>query len=502
MAGPTREMLISHDFDETRVAVLEDGELVEYYLERAKRSVVGNVYLGRVKDILPGMEAAFVDIGLEKNGFLYVDEVVAPEGMEDVPKRDIARLLQEGQQVMVQVLKDPMGTKGARITTEVTLPGRFLVLMPFTDFIGVSKKLPRDERDRLHDIVARVVPDGIGVIVRTAAADASEKDIRSDLDFLLRLWHRVSHQAKEGLPPEVVYTEMDLALKMVRDVFGDDFDALYTDDKQLYQKIVSFLKKVSPEHVRRVHLHKEKVPLFDFYGLAPQIQAGLKRKVWLPSGGYITLDRTEALVAIDVNTGRFVGKRSLEDTILRTNLEAATEIVKQLRLRDLGGIIVVDFIDMERSANRETVFRAFEHELLKDRAKSRVMEISRLGLVEMTRKNVTDGPFTVLTEACHACEGEGRVLSEVSTRIMILRQMRSILQTGRSDAYLFGVHPDAYELLSRPGMNTAATLRAETGKQVSIVPDRECHPADVRVLMEGRSGTLWDRDRQGRDLPM
>jgi ribonuclease G len=488
-------MLISHDFDETRVAVLEDGELVEYYIERAKRSVVGNVYLGRVKDVLPGMEAAFVDIGLEKNGFLYVDEVVSPEDVEEMPRRDISRLLQEGQQVMVQVLKDPMGTKGARITTEITLPGRFLVLMPFTSFVGVSKKLPREERDRLHAIVTRLAPPDTGLIVRTAAAECTEEDLASDLEFLQRLWKRVSHQAKEGLAPEVVYTEMDLALRMVRDVFDTTFDSLYTDDKQLYHKAVSFLKKTSPELVRRVRMHKDRESLFDQHDLEPQLRAGLKRRVDLRSGGYIAIDRTEALVTIDVNTGRYVGRRSLEETILRTNLEAAEEIVKQLRLRDLGGIIVIDFIDMEDAANRDRVSRAFDAALQKDRAKTRVMEISRLGLVEMTRKNVTDGPFETLTEVCPTCQGERRVLSETSTRIMILRRMRGILELGRSEAYLFGVHPDAYEVLTRPGMNTTATLRAETGKHVSVVPERSCGPAEVRVLMEGKTSALRDRSQ-------
>ncbi|MRR12528.1 ribonuclease G, partial [bacterium] len=243
MSELLREMLISHDSNETRVAPLENRELVELYIERPKRSVVGNVYLGKVKDVLPGMQAAFVDIGLEKNAFLYVDEVVTPEGLEDLPRRDIQSLLHPGQQITVQVLKDPMGTKGARVTTEVTLPGRFLVLMPFSEFVGVSKKVEDSERDRLHDIIVPHVPPGLGVIVRTVAVGASERDLVSDLDFLLRLWKRVNHQAREGLAPEVIYTEMDVALRLVRDVFSDDFKRLIIDDKSAYEKVVSFLKK-------------------------------------------------------------------------------------------------------------------------------------------------------------------------------------------------------------------------------------------------------------------
>jgi ribonuclease G len=486
MSEPVREMLISHDFNETRVAILEDSDLVEFYVERAKRSAVGNVYLGEVRDVLPGMEAAFVDIGLEKNGFLYVDEVVAPDDVEGVPKRDISALLDVGQHLMVQVLRDPMGTKGARITTDVTLPGRFLVLMPFSDFVGVSRRLPEDERERLRELVEEIAPEGMGLIARTAAIGAADGDIRGDLDYLLRLWKRVSHQAREALPPEVVYTEMDLALRMVRDVFGEEFRCLAVDDKAVHEKVVSFLKRTSPDLVRRVSLHKERVALFDYHSLQPQIESAMKRKVWLPSGGYIIVDVTEALVAIDVNTGKYVGKKSLEDTVLRTNLEAADEIVRQMRLRDLGGIIVLDFIDMDVPRNRELVSERLATALQKDRAKSRVMEISRLGLVEMTRKNVTDGPLGVLTRPCPTCRGEGRVLSDTSKRIMIERGMRDILRAGRSEAYLFGLHPETYALLNEPGANTAAALRADTGKYVAMVVDRDCEPAEARVLMEGK----------------
>jgi ribonuclease G len=490
MADIVREMLISHDLDETRVAVVEDRELVEYYIERGKRSAVGNAYLGRVKDVLPGMQAAFVDIGIEKNAFLYVDEVVSPEGLEDMPRRDIAQLLKPGQQILVQVVKDPMGTKGARVTTDLTLPGRFLVLMPFSEFVGVSKKLPDDERDRLHELVLKIAPPDMGLIARTAAVGASEKDLASDLEFLTRLWRRVQHQAHEGLAPEVVYTEMDLALRFVRDVFAEDFRRLVIDDKGTFDKVVSFLKKTSPQLVRRVQLYRDRLPLFDSYELQPQADSAMHRIVELPSGGYIAIDPTEALTAIDVNTGRYVGKKDLEDTILRTNLEAADEVVRQLRLRDIGGIIVIDFIDMEDGFHRAEVTRRFQKALERDRTRSRVMEISKLGLVEMTRKNVTDGVTGVMTEVCPTCRGEGRVLSPTTRRINVERAMRAILAEGRSPAYLFAVHPDTYELLTAPGQNTVAALRNSTGKQVAIVADASCDPTEVRVLIEGRAGLI------------
>lgn len=490
MAEFVREMLISHDNSETRVAVLEDGSLAEFYLERAKRSVVGNVYLARVRDVLPGMQAAFVDIGLEKNAFLYVDEVVTAESSVEVPRREISQLLTPGQQVVVQVLKDPMGTKGARVTTDVTLPGRFLVLMPFSDFVGISRKLPDEERERLHTLITEAAPPGVGLIVRTAAAGASDKDLLSDLEFLQRLWKRVQHLSGEALAPEIIYTEMDLALRFVRDVFGEDFKRLLLDDRATYEKVVSFLKRTSPHLVKRVSLYKERVPMFDYFGVDEQIDSVLERTVRLPSGGYIAIDQTEALTAIDVNTSSFTGRRSLEDTILRTNLEAADEVVRQLRLRDIGGIIVIDFIDMEDAGHRTMLQQRLAQALERDRTKTRASEISRLGLIEMTRKNVTDGLYNVLTDPCPTCKGQGRVLSDATRRIMVERRMRETLLSGKSAAYLFGIAPETYAIVNQPGRNVLAALRAETRKQVAMVPDSDCGPAEVRVLIEGKAGSI------------
>jgi ribonuclease G len=436
------------------------------------------------------MQAAFVDIGLEKNAFLYVDEIVNAEGIEDLPRRDIRAMLKPGQQIMVQVLKDPMGTKGARVTTDVTLPGRFLVLMPFSEFIGISRKLSDAERERLHAVVSPSAPAGAGLIVRTAAAGASEKDLLADLDFLQRLWKRVQHQALEALPPEVIYTEMDLALRFVRDVFGEDFRRLLVDDKTVHEKVTSFLRKTSPELVRQVHLYRERVPLFDYFNLNEQIAGLLDRAVRLPSGGYIAIDQTEALTAIDVNTGKYTGRKSLDDTILRTNLEAAEEVVRQLRLRDIGGIIVIDFIDMEDQFHRAEVFSRLNEALERDRTKTRVMEISRLGLVEMTRKNVTDGLTEVLTDPCPACHGQGRVMSDATRRILAERRMREVLHAGKSAAYLFGVHPETYAIVNAPGQNVVASLRTETRKQVAIVADPDCGPGEVRILIEGKVGSI------------
>ena len=486
-------MLISHDSDETRVALLEDRELVELYVERPKRSVVGNVYLAKVRDVLPGMQAAFLDIGLEKNAFLYVDDIVTARRGAPVPARDdIAGFVKSGQEIMVQVLKDPMGTKGARVTTEISLPGRFVVLMPLSDMVGVSRKLPDDERDRLRETVEPHVPEGLGLIVRTAAQGVPEDEIVADLEFLLRLWKRVSHQATEALAPEIIYTEMDLALRLVRDVFSDDFSQLIIDDKATYTKVVSFLKKAAPGLVKRVSYYTDRRPLFDERGLQPVIEQSTRRVVELPSGGYIAIDPTEALTAIDVNTGRFVGRKNLGDTIVKTNLEAAEEVARQLRLRDIGGIIVIDFIDMAEAGHRTLVTRRLTEALERDRTKTRVVEMSRLGLIEMTRKNVTDGLFGVLTEACPRCTGEGRILSDTTRRITVERRMRELLLAGSSSAYLFAVEPGTYELLNAPGLNVLPGLKAETGKQVSLIAEPGLEQTEVRVVMEGvgRGGLL------------
>lgn len=490
-------MLISHDLHETRVAVVENRRLVELYIERPKRSVVGNIYLGKVRDVLPGMQAAFVDIGLEKNAFLYVDEVVSPEGVADAPRRDIQSLLKPGQQLMVQVLKDPMGTKGARVTTEVTLPGRFLVMMPFSGFIGVSRKLPDVERDRLIEIVEPLVPEGVGVIVRTAAAGAAEKDLQGDLEFLLRLWRRVQAQAREGLAPEVVYTEMDLALRLVRDAFGDTFRRLVVDDKRTHEKVTSFLRKSAPKLVRRVQLHRDKGPLFQAYDLQSDIDAAVLREVPLSSGGHITIDKTEALTSVDVNTGSYVGRKNLEDTAVRTNLEAAVEVARQLRLRDIGGIIVIDFIDMEDPRNRQEVVARLNEELERDRTKTRVSEMSRLGLVEMTRKNVTDGLYGVLTEPCPCCGGEGRVLSDTTRRIIVERGLRELITGGKASAYLVGLNPQTYALVNAPANNTLALLRSETGKRVNVIADPDVGPIEVRLLIEGKASVPGADGDQG-----
>src|SRR5207249_3301040 len=389
-----RELLVSVDVGEQRVAVLEDGKVAEAYLERPeRRSIAGNIYKGTVDNVLPGMEAAFIEIGLEKNGFLYVDEVVVPE-LEGRPHgRKIQDLLSRGQDVLVQAVKDPMKSKGARLTTEISLPGRFVVFVPHGEGLGVSRRLEDDERIRLRDIVKGLDVKQGGVIVRTAAEGASAEDIERDLVFLQRLWKTIEARAKGAKAPALVYQEAELPLRVVRDLFTDDFERAVVDHERTYKRIVGYLKKTSPHMVDRVQRHREKTPLMEAYGVDAEIRSTLSRRVDLPSGGYLIFDYAEAFTVIDVNTGRFVGSRGkssagrLEDTIVKNNLEAVKEVVRQLRLRDIGGIIVIDFIDMANPKNRETVEDALRGELERDRTKTYVVEISPLGLVEMTREN-------------------------------------------------------------------------------------------------------------------
>ena len=404
--------MISVDVGEQRVAILEDDRVAEVYLERPeRRSIAGNIYLGVVDNVLPGMEAAFVEIGLEKNGFLYVDEIVGPELEGRKGARKIQDLIKRGQTIMVQAVKDPMKSKGARLTTEISLPGRFLVYVPNGEGSGVSRRLEDAERTRLKEIVKKLDPKGGGIIVRTAAEGASAEDIERDLVFLQRLWKTIQTKAKSATAPALVYEEAELPLRIVRDLFAGDFIGAQIDDDRTHRRIVSYLKKTSPHMVERVHRYREKAPLFEASGVDAEIRSTLDRRVDLPSGGYLVFDYAEAFTVIDVNTGRFVGSRGksaqgrLEDTIVKNNLEAVKEVVRQLRLRDIGGIIVIDFIDMANPKNRETVEEALRSELERDRTKTYVVEISPLGLVEMTRQNVTDGPREILTTRCPVCAG-------------------------------------------------------------------------------------------------
>ncbi|MFO8074614.1 MAG: Rne/Rng family ribonuclease [Egibacteraceae bacterium] len=401
-------MLVSVGEQRTQLAVLEERDLVEHYVTRKEdASIVGNIYKGRVQNVLPGMEAAFVDIGQGRNGVLYAGEVDYDEADLDGEVPRIEQTLKPGQAVLVQVTKDAMGTKGARLTQSLSLAGRFCVLAPGEGMLGISRKLTDEERDRLRGILGEIRPEGFGLIVRTAAEGASREALEADVARLVARWEKVQTRAGKAKALESVYTEPDLVIRVIRDIFGPEYTELVVDSPELGEEVRAYLADVSPEHVDKVSVHEGEEPLFDAYDVTTQIRRGLEKKVWLRSGGYLIIEKTEAMWVIDVNTGRFVGKDNLEETVLRNNLEAADEIARQLRLRDMGGIIVIDFVDMIVPANREEVLKRFRRELARDKTKSRVMEISKLGLVQMTRKNVSQGLTESFTETCDCCEGRG-----------------------------------------------------------------------------------------------
>jgi ribonuclease G len=496
-----RELLISVDVGEQRVALLEDDRVAEVYLERPeRRSIAGNIYLGTVDNVLPGMEAAFVEIGLEKNGFLYVDEIVVPELEGKRHGKKITDLIQRGQHLLVQAVKDPMKTKGARLTTEISLPGRFLVFVPNGEGLGVSRRLEDAERQRLKDILKDLVPAKGGVIVRTAAEGASAEDIERDLVFLQRLWKTIEARARTAEPPSLVYQEAELPLRIVRDLFAGDFVAAHVDSDRTHKRIVGYLKKTSPHMVERVHRTKDKAPLFERFGVEKEIASTLDRRVDLPSGGYLIFDYAEAFTVIDVNTGRFVGSRSksstqrLEDTATKNNLEAVKEVVRQLRLRDIGGIIVIDFIDMANPKNRQTVEDALRTELERDRTKTYVVEISPLGLVEMTRQNVTDGPREVMTRPCPTCGGDGIVVSDATTALDVERRLRGLATAGagsRIQAYRVALHPRTLDLVVGPGGARLAALEEATRRRFYLAPaEGHVHADHFEVLAEGRRDDL------------
>jgi ribonuclease E len=407
-----KTMLITEHGDRLQMAVVEGRELVEHYVTRTGiRSMVGNVYLGRVQNVLPGMEAAFVDIGRGRNGVLYAGEVSYDEDVEPGQRR-IEQALKPGQSVIVQVTKEPLRGKGARLTAQISLPGRYLVYVPDGGASGISRRLSDAERERLRKIVKKIRPSEAGVIVRTAAEGAAEEELAADLERLKKSWEQARRKARGGKPPKAMYEEPDLVERVVRDVVSaTEFQEIVIDAREVFEGVRAYLTELAPELAGRLRLHEGSLPLFEEFHVSEQIHKALERKVWLPSGGYLIIDRVEAMTVIDVNTGKHVGKSNLEETVVGTNLEAAEEIARQLRLRDIGGIIVIDFIDMLFERNRAQVIRTFQEALSRDKTRAQVFDITPLGLLEMTRKKVSAGLLEAFSETCPTCEGRGILLT-------------------------------------------------------------------------------------------
>ncbi len=437
----------------------QDGDfnVAELYVERrGQRSIVGNIYKGIVDNVLPGMEAAFVDIGLERNGFLHVDEIVLPGGQQ-APRRGrgkgrrIDELIKPRQEVLVQVVKDPLKTKGARLSMQLSIPGRYLVYMPLGAGVGASRRLSDSERDRQRRLLQNIHTGEGGVIVRTAAQGARKADFERDIEYLRKLYEVVQRRAERAKAPAMVFQEADLSIRVLRDVLAKEFDGAIIDDPKQHHRVTSFFERTAPELVEFVELYEDPKPLFERMGVEDAFQSVLSRRVDLPSGGYLMIDYAEALTVIDVNTGSFTGRGRgrLEDTITRVNVEAAEEVVRQLRLRDIGGIIVIDFIDMARARNRDQVLKTLRKSLDADKTKSYVMDVSPLGLVEMTRQNVTDGVREILTKRCPTCDGEGVVESEETVAIRVVRRLRDLVEEQpKPEAFLVRVNAKvAAELL-------------------------------------------------------
>lgn len=485
-----KQIIVNVDRDLTRVAVLEESDLAELYIEKEeKQRVVGNIYLGKVVNVLPGMQAAFLDIGFEKNAFLFAADAISnPKKQEDraAEMPSIKDLVKQDDTILVQVEKEAIGTKGARVVTEITIPGRFLVLMPTVDYIGVSRRIEDDEeRNRLKAIGEEICPKGLGLIIRTVAEGMSYEELKTEADFLLNQWHKVQKKANFYSAPKCVYKDSSLLYRIVRDLFNSDVNELIIDDEGQYEKILEILDFFSPELKNRVRFYKNDYPIFDFYNIETKIKSSLERKVWLKSGGYLIIDSAEALTAIDVNTGKFVGSHDLEDTVLRTNLEAIKEIVKQIRLRNIGGIIIIDFIDMISDENKEKIVETLKQELKKDKTKSIVIGFTKLGLLEMTRKKSNQPMDQLLMSTCPICNGRGKVLSEETVARSAEKKIDKILKETKCDAILLELYPKAAAVLIGTGGENLNYLENKYKKHIFIKGSYYMHPEAINVAACG-----------------
>lgn len=502
----TKEILINSTPQETRIALLEDRKTAELFFERnSDKGIVGNVYKGKVVRVLPGMQAAFVDIGHERAAFLYagdfykskhnaddldiddddnfekVEQKKKRKGWEEVPP--IAELVREGQEILVQVAKGPIGTKGARLTCHISLPGRTVVFMPTLKHNGVSRKIESyDLRKKLKKIIDQFKSKEGGFIVRTAASSGStERQIRSDVDYLLNLWKKIERNFQSSAAPKLLHYDLDLTTRLIRDFLDDDVDRVIVDSEREHRRILRFIRNFNPELREKIDFHQDAIPLFDQYHVEQEIHKALSKRVWLKSGGYLIIETTEALTSIDVNTGRFVGKKTLEETILKTNIEAAEEIVKQLRLRNIGGIIIIDFIDMERDQSKEQVYRFLEEHLRKDKSRTTILKISSLGLVEMTRKRSRESVHRYLTDSCPACEGRGFVKNRVSLAHQVLRDVRRELPTLESDHLHVTVHPDVYNVLMDLEGSALIALEKQFQKGIKVHSNPQFHFEQIAI---------------------
>jgi ribonuclease G len=507
----TNELVINARPHETRVALVENGTVAELHLKRGSdRELLGNIYLGKVLRVLPGMQAAFVDIGIDRPAFLYVmdvyndlrqwEQIMLQEG-NDGNNQDTATairmrfqrssevniedLLKEGQEVMVQVSKEPMGTKGARLTSHITLPGRHLVYMPTVDHIGISRRIENEtERLRLKKIIQELSPNGEGFIVRTVSERASKGKFKSEIEFLTKLWSNIQKKRDSGSAPSILHKELTITLKAVRDLFTREIDRLVVDSREEYQSVMEFIETFNPNLRYSVELYEGREPIFDAYGIEMEINRALEKKIWLKSGGYIVIESTEALTVIDVNTGSYVGKRNLEETIVKTNLEAVKEIAYQIRLRNIGGLIVIDFIDMNWEADKEKVFDALTDALEKDKAKTVVLRMSELGLIEMTRKRTKEDINLFLTESCPYCEGKGRLKSQTTICYEIFRELERESVSGEEGKLFLLVSPEIERVLKEEERYAVMELEKHINRRIIIIGKNDFHMEQYEISLQ------------------
>ncbi|MBS4053336.1 MAG: Rne/Rng family ribonuclease [Thermaerobacter sp.] len=488
-----KEIIISCGTRDTRVGIIENGELVEFYMEsNAEQRVVGNIYKGKVANVLPGMQAAFVNVGLPKNTFLYVDDALENvEGLDEIPEKitsnsSIKDVVKAGQQVIVQVAKDPFGTKGARVTRHISLPGRFVVLMPTVDYVGVSRRISGgEERDRLRKLVREFLPAGMGVIVRTMAEGCAAEDLKKDIDFLDKLWRRIKNRGKVAKAPSLLHKDLSLLYRIIRDSFDHDVQRLFVDSAEEYEQILSLMDDIGPEFKDKIFLFQQAEPIFEAFGLELELEKILKSRVWLKCGGYVVIDQTEALTSIDVNTGKFVGSTNLADTILKANLEAAREIGRQLRLRNIGGIIIIDFIDMEKEEHQKKVLTTLQEAVQRDKTKTSILGLTQLGLVEMTRQKVRQSISELLQKNCPCCDGTGLMLSEEIAGSRIEGELKRFLKATVDPAVLIQVHPvTAGNLIGVNAVNLER-LERETEKRIFIRGSQQMNSDEYKIALSG-----------------
>lgn len=486
------ELLVNVTFSETRIALLENGTLVEFFIERKnEKGIVGNIYKGKVIRILPGMDAAFVDIGLDRASFLYVKDVVLDPGMyveyEDAnysldQRERIEGVLEEGQELIVQVSRGPVGTKGVRVSSKITLPGRLLVLLPKAWHLGVSRRISNEaERRRLHQILKEIRPQGYGLIARTASEGKEKEDLLRDLEFLMSIWKSIVDKAERVNAPKILYQDTGLVFRVIRDLYAHNLKRIVIDDQKMYLSVKDFMREYLPDLECDVVLYDGEEPIFDAYGIEMEIEKISQRKIWLKSGGYIVFDYTEALTVIDVNTGRYLGKRNLEDTILRTNIEAAKEIAYQIRLRNIGGIIIIDFIDMEKQESKELVYNTLCEALKKDRIRSVVYPISEIGVVQLTRKRTGTDVVRMLLEPCNLCEGTGFQVSRYSTLYKLLRELKYSCMKEKVSLYEVYVSPEIASLLYEEEKEAIDSLENEFRKKINVISKEEFDTHEFRI---------------------